>query len=120
MSYILFYLIFLIEDCFGYGNGKPYSVGGSPFHDCTEKFKHRLASFEYQYYPGYFMYPSKNHAPYIGIAKSDYNSIKKKKWYKWNLHGDGDFIHIESVKYPNKYYDTGDYTLQRQYLRMEI
>jgi len=50
--------------------------------DCTHVFKNRVASFEYKYYPGYWMTPFST--AYIGWAST--LEVKSNKKFQWILH----------------------------------
>ena len=57
--------------------------------DCTKDFKGRVASFEYAYYPGYWLYPYWPDLLSSGGAMIGYStlgSLKKDKTYQWILH----------------------------------
>jgi len=57
--------------------------------DCTASFKDRVASFEYGYYPGYWLYPYWPDLLSTGGAMIGYSngvSVKKDKTYQWILH----------------------------------
>ena len=57
--------------------------------DCTKDFKGRVASFEYAYCPGYWLYPYWPDLLSSGGAMIGYStlgSLKKDKTYQWILH----------------------------------
>ena len=71
--------------------------------DCTGSFKDRVASFEYGYYPGYWLYPYWPDLLSSGGAMIGYStvaSVKRDKTYQWILRNcggrRGDFVCMES------------------------
>jgi len=61
--------------------------------DCTDTFKNRLASFEYNYYPGYWL------ANWSGIVWASSSEAKSNKKFQWILHDcGGDSVCMESKK----------------------
>lgn len=60
--------------------------------DCTDTFKNRLASFEYNYYPGYWI------ANWPGIGWASSSEAKSNKEFQWILHDCGDSVCMESKK----------------------
>lgn len=70
----------------------------SLYRDCTNTFKNRVASFEYSYYPGYWMYPSPTYGnkPRLGWAVP--SSLQADTTYQWILHACGDSLCMESKR----------------------
>ena len=60
--------------------------------DCTASFKDRVASFEYGYYPGFWLYPYWPDLLSSGGAMIGYSTVvlvKRDKTYQWILHNCG-------------------------------
>lgn len=71
----------------------------SGLRDCTNKFKNRVASFEYTYYQGYWLgidptnIDSSDGTPGIGWAPL--KDVKNRKGLHWYLHDCGDSVCME-------------------------
>jgi len=87
----------------------PLVLCGPRKFDCTETFKNRVASFEYNYYPGYWMAPYTLHpACYVGIGWASTLEVKRNKNFQWILHDCGDSVCMESKKPGWKDYFAGE------------
>ena len=74
----------------------------SGYHDCSSQLKNRVARFEYNYYPGYWLAASTDFGIFWaedGIHGSELYS--KDEGYEWQIHpsphGDGS-VYIESLR----------------------
>ena len=72
----------------------PLVLCGPRIFDCTETFKDRVASFEYNYFPGYWL------APYttLELGWSSTSEVKTNNIFQWILHDCGDSVCMESKK----------------------
>jgi len=92
-----------------------YTEDGKEFKDCSYKFRNRMASFEYLYYPGEYLYPTGKEN--VGVKASDEDTIKSESKWQWHLHetfstrinNEKDpALYMESMEYPNHFLsDTG-------------
>merc|ERR550519_766947 len=93
-------------------------MGEDGFKDCTEHFKNRLASFEYSYYQGQWLYPySYKHwfKTYYAIGKDSGKVSSTRTWRKvqWYLHDCGEGAVCAETKLWEKWY-----MVQKSYLEM--
>jgi len=96
-------------------NAVSYTKDGKDFKDCSYKFKNRMASFEYLYYPGSYVYPTGKEN--VAVKVSDEDSVKSENKWQWHLHetfttrvnNEKDpALYMESMEYPGHFLsDTG-------------
>ena len=79
----------------------PLVLCGPRKHDCTDTFKNRVAAFEYNYYPGYWITPS------MSIGWANTLEVKTNKKFQWILHDCGDSVCMESKEPGFKDYFAG-------------
>ena len=104
-------LIFLLI----FKNAASYTKDGKDFKDCSYKFKNRMASFEYLYYPGSYVYPTGKENVAIKVSEED--TVKSESKWQWHLHetfttrvnNEKDpSLYMESMEYPGHFLsDTG-------------
>ena len=58
-------------------NASSYTKDGKDFKDCSYKFKNRMASFEYLYYPGSYVYPTGKEN--VAVKVSDEDTLSSQK-----------------------------------------
>lgn len=69
--------------------------------DCTDTFKNRVASFEYNYYPGYWLAPYSGgfgELQMAGISWATSSEVRTNKKFQWILHDCGDSVCMESKR----------------------
>jgi len=75
----------LFNDCF-----KSRQVQVDHNLDCTNEFKNRIASFEYKYYQGYWMYPYSDASFFgyslMGLGASNAVKVKSDTDFQWIMH----------------------------------
>jgi len=81
----------------------PLVLCGSRRYDCTHVFKNRVASFEYKYYPGYWLIPNPlaihSIDPGLLIGRARTSDVKTEPHLQWILHDCGNSVCMES-KFP--------------------
>ena len=84
----------------------PFILCGPRHLDCTHKFKNRIASFEYNYYQGYWMYPYHDGLGYplypynywVSLSTANALEVKSNTDFQWIMHDCGDSICLESKR----------------------
>ena len=68
----------------------PFSTDDNKYKDCTRNLTNRMATFEYHYYPGYWLYPAAADGIRSGLKMAWMNvddaKSYEKTWAKWIIH----------------------------------